>query len=425
MRLLFISSDAPTDLQTAFEGIQRRMGMFVEALGRLGQLDVLLYVAPDTDSSPIAIAARERSLSAYWNVNITLFQCPKFEPHPTVPLWQQQVGGIVSLFRQPGFIRTSQPAQVQALETCLQRQPAAIFVHRLQSMCPVLRTRHPLPPVFFDLDDIEHIKLLRSINQPPSSLITRLYGLHIPVLWQQECHSIRLAARSFICSDHDHDYLANRWQLPGVTVIPNAISIPATSAITPEPTLLLLGTYSYPPNNHAANFLIEQVFPLVQQQMPEARLLIAGSAADTIRAYDQSPTGVEFTGFVQDLKALYRRSRVVCCPIFSGGGTRVKMIEAAAYGKPIVASRIGAEGLEMRPDQDFLLRDSAAEYAAACVQLLKNDDLCHRLGTNARAAAIQHYDRANIVNLVQHHIRSGLQPSEALELSTYSDTSVS
>jgi len=57
----------------------------------------------------------------------------------------------------------------------------------------------------------------------------------------------------------------------------------------------------------------------------------------------------------------------------------------------------------------FLLRDSATEFAAACVELLKNDDRCDRLGKNARAAAIQHYDRANIVTLIQQQIQSVLK----------------
>lgn len=409
MRILFISSDAPTDLQTAFAGIQRRMGMFVEALGRLGQLDVLLYVSPDMDCSPAAIAERERALSQLWKVNINLFQCPKFEPYPSVPLWQQQIGGIFSLFQQPIFIKTSQTQQVQALDACLDRKPDAIFVHRLHAMCPLLLTRKTLPPIFFDLDDIEHIKLIRSIEHPPVHLPTRLYYLHVPTLCQQECQAMRLATRTFICSNRDRAYLAERWKLPGITVIPNAISIPTPQPIIAEPTLLLIGTYTYPPNLQAANFLLEQVFPLVQQTVPDAKLIIAGKAPEHIRTYQKELPGVEFTGFVTNLDDLYRRSRVACNPISFGGGTRVKMVEAAAYGKPIVATRIGAEGLEMIPDKDFLLRDSATEFAAACVELLRNDDLCDRLGKNARAAAIQHYDRANIVTLIQQQIQSVLK----------------
>lgn len=424
MRILFISSDAPTDITTASEGIHRRMGMFMEALGQLGQLDVLLYVAPEADCSAAATAQREHALSQYWQVNLTLSQCPKFEPHPTIPLWKQQLGGIFNFFQQPGFIKTSQALQVQALEQCLSKQPDLIFVHRLYSLCPLMLTQQPLPPVVMDLDDIEHIKLMRSLQQPPARLTTQLYYLHVPALLQQECRAIRSTTRTFICSNRDRTYLTQRWKLPNVTVIPNAIPIPAAAPLSSEPTLLLLGTYTYPPNNYAANFLIEQVFPLVRQQIPNAILRIAGSAADSIRAYNHPPEGVEFTGFVKDLDSLYQRSRVVCCPIFSGGGTRVKMIEAAAYGKAIVATRIGAEGLEMIPDQDFLLRDSAVQFAEACIELLKNDVLCHQLGSRARAKAIQHYDRTNVVNLIRHEIQSALHRFELTDSMDSLDSTV-
>lgn len=416
MRLLFISSDAPAEIATAFVGIQRRMAMFIEVLGQLGELDILLFVAPDMDCSPVSISERERALSNHWQVDINLFQCPKFEPHPSIPAWQQQVGGIFNFFQQPAFIRTSQSQQVQALEACLDRKPDAIFVHRLHAMCPLLLTRRSLPPIFFDLDDIEHIKLMRSIEQPPVHLSTRLYYLHVPALWRQEYRAMRLATRTFICSNHDRAYLTKRWNLPGITVIPNAISVPKSQPITSEPTILLIGTYTYPPNLQAANFLIEQVFPLVQQMMPHAKLIIAGKCPEKIRAYQKGLAGVEFTGFVDDLDALYRRSRVICCPIFFGGGTRVKMVEAAAYGKPIVATRIGAEGLEMIPDEDFLLRDSPAQFAEACVELHNSDALCNQLGGKARAKAIEHYDRANVIALIRQHIQSSLQSSQDSEL---------
>ena len=414
MRVLLISSDAPVDLDTGFAGIQRRLSLLIEAFGKIGELDALLYVAPDTDCSSAAITQRELALSNYWNIKINLFLCPKSSPETNSSKWMQQAKGIFSLFYQPGFIQMSGSEQVQALEHCLSRQPDALFVHRLHSMCPVLLTQQPLPPVFFDLDDIEHIKLIRWLKQSVSSLTGWLYYMHAPALCWGEQKAIRQATRTFICSKLDYSYLTQRWRLPNITVVPNAIAIPEPQPLSPEPTLLLLGTYTYTPNIHAANFLIEQVFPKVLQQFPDAKLIIAGRKPENIRTFTKAPSNVEFTGFVSDLDALYRRSRIACCPIFFGGGTRVKMVEAAAYSKPIVATQIGAEGLEMVPEQDFLLRDSASEFANACIELLKNDSLAYQLGISARNAAIQHYDRVNIVKSVQQQVQSALNLNPVL-----------
>ena len=410
MRVLFISPHYLYDPQSFVGGVYQRMRMLLDALSGIAQLEMLFFVPPDTDVSADAIAATEQVFSHHWQTSIKLHLCPTSATPTHQPKWRQQFSGIFNFFKQTDFWVS--PQQVQVLETCLSQQPDVVFVHRLSAMSAAMLAQQPLPPIFFDLDDIEHIKFMRQIRQPPTRLQTLLYYLQVPARLRGELRAIRLAERTFVCSDHDRKYLSDRWKLPGVVTIPNAITIPTPQPLTADPTLLLLGGYYYFPNINAANFLIEQVWPHVQRAVPQAKLLIAGSQPENIRSYDKDVPGVEFTGFVDDLDALYARSRVVCCPILSGGGTRVKMIEAAAYGKPIVSTRIGAEGLEMTDDQEFLLRDRPREFADACIELLKNDAECDRLGTAARIAAIQHYDRDSIVKQIQQHLLSGINISQ-------------
>jgi glycosyltransferase involved in cell wall biosynthesis len=312
---------------------------------------------------------------------------------------------VCSFFKQGGYIGISGPQQIQALEDRLQDKPDAIFVHRLNAMCPHLLTRQTLPPIFFDLDDIEHVRLIRTIRQL-SRWHTRLLNYsYVPALCWGENRAIRLAQRTFVCSELDRSYLTNRWHLPGIVTIPNAVTIPELPPLTSEPTLLFLGSYKYQPNVDAAEFLMKQVWPHVYRAMSKARLIIAGAWPEKLRSYGLAIPGVEFTGFVEDLGGLYRRSRVVCAPVFAGGGTRVKIIEAAAYGKPIIATRIGAEGLEMRHGHELLLHDDAVSFAEACLKLLTDSTLCERLGTAARAIAVQRYDRAKVVRLIQGYLK--------------------
>jgi glycosyltransferase involved in cell wall biosynthesis len=118
--------------------------------------------------------------------------------------------------------------------------------------------------------------------------------------------------------------------------------------------------------------------------------------------------GVEFTGFVEGLDDLYRQSRVICAPILSGGGTRVKIIEAAAYGKPIVSTRIGAEGIEMQDGKEIFLRDDPASFAKVCIRLLNDHDMCEKMGTAARSIAIKEYDEMKIRQNIQRIIQDSL-----------------
>ncbi len=410
MRILILSCRYPADLQRDVQGTFRRFTLFLDALKAIATLDVLFFVPPhvEVDYSPEAIAAKQQELSAHWNTPINLFLCPQRPVHAGEPRWQRQLRPVVNFREQGTFYPTSTDKQVLALEECLNRQPDAIFSHRLESTTPLLQTNRPLPPIFFDLDDVEHIAFARQIRQPPTRLVTKLYYLQIPALWWGERQSIQRAVRTFVCSQLDQTHLNQRWGLDGIVTVPNAVAIPPEQPFCREPTLMLIGGYYYYPNLNAANFLIEQVWPLVRQARPDARLMIAGTQPENIRTYAAGAPGVEFTGFVEDLDALYRKSRIVCCPILSGGGTRVKMVEAAAYGKAIVATRIGAEGLGLVDGQDYLQRDSAQDFAAACIALLNDDDLCYRLGTAARQAAIQQHDRQNILSLIQHHITSAL-----------------
>ena len=414
MRMLFVSTYFPTDFRTDVVGVYKRMKMLIDAIKEIAQIDMLFYIPPKyIDISLLEASEIERSFSQYWNTKINLFLCPKFILEGSSPQWQHYTNGIFNFFKQSGDSgTTSGVKQIQAFEECLSRKPDAVFVHRLQSMCPAMLTRKTLPPIFFDLDDIEHIAFLRKISQPPRKLKTSLYYLLIPALCWGERRAISLADQTFVCSKQDRGYLTKRWRLPGIVTVPNAINIPEPQPITSEPTLLLLGGYDYYPNVSAANFLIELVWPLIHRAMPEARLIIAGKEPSNIRGYRGGVPGVEFTDFVDDLDTLYQRSRVVCCPIFSGGGTRVKMIEAAAYGKPIVATRVGAEGIEMSDGREFLLRDEPELFAEACLHLLSNYTLCEHLGTAARTAVIKHYDRADIVKLIQKIICNGTRNVE-------------
>ncbi|MGD1950417.1 MAG: glycosyltransferase [Leptolyngbyaceae cyanobacterium] len=408
MRVLFISCRFPTDLQRDVQGTFRRFNLFLDAFKEIAQLDVLFYVPSDVDCS--AIAAHQKALSEHWGTKINLFLCPQRVASSSGSKWQRQFAPIFDFRAQGHFFATSAPRQQEALETCLDRQPDAIFCHRLEAMTPILQTQRSLPPLFFDLDDIEHVSFARQICQPPTRAITKLYYLQIPALWWGERRSIQKSLCTFVCSSLDQQYLTLRWGLQGVVSVPNAVSIPPVpQPVSPEPTLMFLGGYYYFPNLNAANFLIEQVWPHIYQARPDARLIIAGTHPENIQSYSAGVPGVEFTGFVDDLDALYARSRVVCCPILSGGGTRVKIIEAAAYGKPVVTTPIGAEGLSLRDGETGLMRTSARDIAQACLTLLSDESLCQRLGTAAHRQATQNYDRNQIIRLIQTHVRRTLE----------------
>jgi glycosyltransferase involved in cell wall biosynthesis len=366
---------------------------------------MLFYVSGDVDTAPSAVSKLQGMLSRYWDAPIRLFLCPSFELNGSTSKWQLYGAPALSFFRHPDYVQTSGPEQVQALERCLQGSPDVVFAHKLSSMCPLILTKMPLPPVLFDMDDIEHLVRWRGLMQQQEWRARLVHLVRLPALCWGERRGVRLSSRTFVCSEPDRQYLADRWSSPRIVAVPNAVQMPKLQPLTEDPSLLFIGSYLHQPNIDAAEFLIHRVWPQVQKEMPGARLIVAGTPPEKIRGYAQAPQGVTFTGFVDDVADLYLRSRVVCAPILSGGGTRVKIIEAASYGKPVVSTRIGAEGLKMRDEQELLLRDDAASFAQACLRLFKDLALCQRLGSAAREIATQSYDRNNIVALIQSYLK--------------------
>ena len=410
-RVLFVSRQFPSDITRSVHGIYLRMRLFLDALVELSEaIDVLFYVEPGVDSSPAAMRKAEEDIMAAWGIRATVTLCPVADPsNDSESAWGHYVKPTFSLFAQSLYAGTSAAVQVGAFEAALERRPDAVFVHRLDAMCPVLLTRRSRPPVFLDLDDIEHVRWVRQLGQGPFWPGKRLYYMQLPALVAGERRAACLSSRSFVCSEVDRQYLTKWWRLPRVVTIPNAVAMPAHYGIDcASMGLLFLGAYAYPPNVTAAEFLIREVWPLVREACPEARLIIAGNRPERIESFAGCPAGVEFTGFVDDLEELYRRVRVVCCPVMSGGGTRLKIIEAAAYGKAIVSTRVGAEGLELRDGEEIVLRDGGRAFAEACVDLLKDPTRCEAMGLAARRAVEPRYDRQHIVARIKDTIAEGL-----------------
>jgi hypothetical protein len=375
MRALFVTPfppPRPSDVQAMYG----RLRTFVGALGTVADDIEMLHFVPAGHSS-LAIDPRQmnESQSARWgrSVTVTLATTRRVD-QSAIHLALSLVSGLSHPAYSP-FVGRQQTA---ALHDCLERRPDIMFVHRLMGMGPPLRIHRQLPPILFDLDDVEHWVKIRMALVTPSwfAKVPRL--LQVPSLLALERRAIRMASRTFVCSETDRQYL-QRWGLTGIVMIPNAVAVPLEPPpVVPEKTIMLI----------------------VHSRVPQAKLIIAGSSPELIPAFSRHPQDVEFTGLVDDLNALYGRSRVICCPLLNGGGTRVKLIEAAAFAKPIVSTAIGAEGLSFGDGTSIVIREDDQSIANACIQLLGDDSSCGRLGLAAYREARTGYDRDAVTRLI-------------------------
>lgn len=182
-----------------------------------------------------------------------------------------------------------------------------------------------------------------------------------------------------------------------VEIIPNCLNMDEYKNITAEKkanTLIFTGPFKYHANYDAMKWFVGEVFPLVLERIPDARLVITG---DHQNLPLPSTRNVTLAGYVDDVKSLIASGTVSIAPLLSGGGTRLKILEAMALGTPVVATSKGAEGLDARSGEHLLIADSAGDFAESTVRLLKEAGLRQQIAANSQKLVREKYDWGGIM----------------------------
>ena len=181
-------------------------------------------------------------------------------------------------------------------------------------------------------------------------------------------------------------------EFDSVEVIPNFIypSYDQDDAVSPQPEhLIFTGPFRYLANYDAMVWFLEEIYPLIQNQVPNVRLTITGDH-DNLPLPDAS--NVTLTGFVEDVRPLIKSAWVNVVPIREGGGTRIKILEAMALGVPVVSTSKGSEGLEVEDGEHILVADTAEAFAEQVVRLLRDVELRQEMVHRARNLVKMKYD---------------------------------
>jgi len=187
------------------------------------------------------------------------------------------------------------------------------------------------------------------------------------------------------------------------TVLPNGVNLarfcPGDAPLR-EPEIVFSGKMSYHANVTAALYLAQEVMPLIWQERPDARLIIAGSGPP---AAVQSLAGprVAVTGYVSDLASLLRRAAVAAAPMPYGAGIQNKVLEAMACGTPVVATPQAVSALAAQAGAEVLVGTNAAELAAHVVRLLGDPAAARRIGAAGRAYVERQHDWASIAERLE------------------------
>ncbi len=290
----------------------------------------------------------------------------------------------------------------------------AIHVFKLPMLpfaLPYARTDATARPLFaLDLDDFESKKYARF-----SDLAARNGDIELAHQYSRLNDRYKQLEQSllpafdsvFVCSEEDREEIATTHKLSNVVTVPNAVSIPIHSSLgEPRSDLVLLfpATLQYYPNEDAAYFFCETILPLIRKDFtdPFQVWLVGGRPGDRLQKLSNH-NGVTVSGPVDSMEPYYQEAAIVIVPLRAGGGTRLKILEAASYERAIVSTSMGAEGLSVCHDKEVLLADTPEGFAYSCLRLMRDTTYRRQLGTEAYAWVSKYHTIDN----VRHSIKVG------------------
>ncbi|MBW8010747.1 MAG: glycosyltransferase [Chloroflexi bacterium] len=250
-----------------------------------------------------------------------------------------------------------------------------------------------------DLDDIESfasIGMSQLYRQHGEKKTARKFSQNAKVYKNEERKWLPTMDRVFVCKESDRLKLIENYQISQVEVLPNVVAMPkAVKGSHPDTifTFLFVGVLDYFPNYDGLIYFCKQVLPLIKQiSTTKFKVKIVGNGVKEklVSQFAHLPE-VDVVGFMPDIWQVYAGADAVIVPLRAGGGTRIKILEAFSFQKPVISTPIGAEGIQAEHETHILIGETPNKFAQSCVRLIEDQDLRHLLSKNSYALFQEKY----------------------------------
>ena len=245
-------------------------------------------------------------------------------------------------------------------------------------------------------------------------------------LWKAICwreyRTMARAERTFLQrADHiltvsatDRDFFARFIDPRKITAIPTGVDVDhfqPDGTAEKENMLVFTGSMDWLPNEDAVFYFADEILPRIRDQIPAVRLWVVGRRpSQRLQTLATQNRGIEITGTVEDIRTYLRQASVCVVPLRVGSGTRLKIFEAMAMGKAVVATSVGAEGLPVQSGKNIILADRPEEFAQSAIALLLDREARRRMGREARQLVEQKYSWASAANCFDSVLQTMVRP---------------
>jgi polysaccharide biosynthesis protein PslH len=383
MKILVISERMPA----RFGGGRSRQFNLLQTLSGRHEFTVIAFHGPDDDD-----AAKELRSFCHEVVELPLPPVPalRSRTYYRITGWKHT---LFDLYPDRGRILLSAESKRIIGRQLKMVDYDVMQIHQLYlaPLLPTVMRTATLLDMHDVLSDFEHQKIAVQAK------FTDRLGAYLE--WKKMQHfERRVLPRFDVCSvvsDNDRNSLRRVVRNINPIVIPNGVDeqyfSPLLSSTMQDNAIIFVGSMNYPPNTEGILRFYHHIWPMVQSCSPNTKLWIVGIAPpDSVTALD-GRDNVEVLGFVPDIRSYLAKAKVAIVPLYSGSGTRLKILDAWAMGKAVVSTWLGAEGLEAIHGENILLADEPEQFAAFVLNSLNNDVLRHRLGRAGRQTILDSY----------------------------------
>jgi len=406
MKSLLIAPTLPSD---AGNGLAMRVGVFLEALRRLGEVKLLVLPVFGADDTTNALCQRLG-----------------VRPH-LISLTAETHFAIVRGLSDPqarlrAFIDYGKPSAAAFLSVAVLRDIRTLVAERAFDLVHIARSyllpvidawpekNRPVVSVDLDEDDVRTHQRIAALHANRGDRLAEAWQEAEAVAFDRLLkHWISRADMACISTERERDAVEARYGVRPL-VIANSIAPPPTVARrSDDRSLLFVGGFGYFPNLDAAMWLLESVLPVLTTQSPDpvSLTLVGRNPPPQLTALAAKMKATVLDN-VDDLAPIYARSSIALVPLRAGGGSRIKLLEAAAHGVPIVATTIGAEGSGLTDGRHIAVADTPEGLAGGILRIWEKPGEAAQRAAAAHVFVKANFSRAAIISTLKQRFATEL-----------------